>query len=79
MNLFIGLLGVAGGALTVVFHRQIYFSLGKIGWAEKYLGAGNSDWGYIIIGLVAFIIGLLTLFGVIDFSFLIPQREIILP
>jgi len=55
-----------GFVLTVYYKKLVEVVGMKIGWAEKYLGAGGTYYAYFIFGIVAFALGLLFLTGVID-------------
>jgi hypothetical protein len=66
MRFFIFMLGVFGGLLVVVYHRQLARSIGmRIGWAERIFGPGGTYYGYLVIGFVAILIGLFVGLGFI--------------
>ena len=60
---------ILGGIFTVIgviFALKTEWFLKNIGpmeWADKYLGAGGSRFGYKLIGILAIVIGILTMTG----------------
>jgi len=59
-----------GGTIYIVYHRKIVEVVNmKIGWAEKYLGAGGTYTAHILFGLIAILLGLLIGFGYIPIEF----------
>jgi hypothetical protein len=60
MHYIIGLIGMAVGALIVVYSEKIYNAFGVIPFFEKYLGTeGGSRLGYKLIGILVFFIFML--------------------
>lgn len=60
MHFIIGIIGMAAGALMVIYSEKIYNAFGPIPWFEKYLGTeGGSRLGYKLIGILAFFIFML--------------------
>jgi len=70
MRFFFFILGVFGGTLLVIYHKKLATLIGyKIGWAERYLGAGGTYTAYILFGLVAIALGFLIGFDRITLGF----------
>lgn len=70
MRFFFFFLGVFGGILWVIYHKKIADLIGfKIGWAERYLGAGGTYTAYILFGLIAILMGFLIGFDRITLGF----------
>jgi len=66
MRFLLFILGVFGGLLLIIYHRQVARSLGvRILWAEKIFGQGGTYYGYIVIGLIAVFLGILIGLGFI--------------
>ena len=60
MHYIIGLIGMAIGALIVIYSEKIFNAFGVIPFFEKYLGTeGGSRLGYKLIGILAFFIFML--------------------
>jgi hypothetical protein len=66
LNIFIGLI-FCGVGITVILkafyihHQVLYF-----GWAEEKLGPGGGTNGYRYLGLALIVLGVLSVFGVIN-------------
>ena len=64
MRFIVFFIGVFGGILLIIYHKRVAEVIGfKIGWAERYLGAGGTYTAYILFGLLAILIGLVVGFG----------------
>ncbi|HTW96405.1 MAG TPA: hypothetical protein VMD74_01960 [Candidatus Methylomirabilis sp.] len=71
MNILIGLIIAVVGALITIKSEAIYNMFGRIEFFEKYLGTeGGSRLGYKLLGILAFLIGVMIATNVIgDFMY----------
>lgn len=66
MNIILGLVITAIGALIVIKTEMMMNSFGRIAWFEEHFGMeGGSRLGYKLIGMLAIFIGILTATGLI--------------
>jgi hypothetical protein len=66
MRFFLGLLGVALGAVLIIKTEWFIRNFGKNGWAEEHLGtSGGTRLMYKLIGLVFIIISMLAMTGLL--------------
>lgn len=58
MNFLIGIILIAGGAASLVYHQQVFNMTGRIDFVEKRLPGGSSSF-LKLMGVLAVILGLL--------------------
>lgn len=66
MTIFWGLIGILAAAAMIYYRRQIIEFTGTWGWAEKYLGAGQSQSACIFLAIIIFFISLSIMTGAFD-------------
>ncbi|HTX87080.1 MAG TPA: hypothetical protein VMC41_03370 [Candidatus Nanoarchaeia archaeon] len=60
MNIIIGLIIAAVGALITIKSEAMLNMFGRVAWFEKYLGTeGGTRLGYKLLGILVFIIGVM--------------------
>lgn len=59
----VGIIGVPAGLAMLYYKVQIKDFLGKIGWAETYIGRGGTWDAIVIIGLLMSILSIMYMFG----------------
>ena len=59
----VGIIGVPLGIAIVYFKVPIKDFLGKIGWAETYIGRGGTWDAILILGLLTSIFSIMYMFG----------------
>ena len=66
MNIFLGLILAAVGALITIKSEAMLNMFGRVGFFEKYLGTeGGSRLGYKLLGILLFFIGIMIATNVI--------------
>jgi hypothetical protein len=66
MNIIIGLIIAVVGALITIKSEAMLNMFGRVAWFEKYLGTeGGSRLGYKLLGIAAFLIGVMIATNVI--------------
>ena len=66
MNIFLGFIIIAIGALIVIKSEAMLSNFGRMEFFERYLGAeGGSRLGYKIVGIIAIFIGFLIMTNMI--------------
>lgn len=64
MNILLGTLVLAVGALMVIKTEWLLQNFGRVEWFDKYLGSdGGSRLGYKLIGMLIIFGGILTITG----------------
>ena len=80
MKYFFGFLLVAIGFLIIWKSEAVYAWTGSIGWAEKYLGVGETRLFIKLVGLAFIVVAFLIMTGAIQnmltFLFVPRQRTI---
>ena len=67
MQIFWGLLIAGVGIVLVLKSEWLVNNFGRIGWAEQHLGMeGGSRMFYKLLGVLAIIIGFMTMTGLIE-------------
>lgn len=68
MHIIWGLAGIFAAIALVYFRRQIIGFTGPWGWAEKYIGGGQSQTACILLGVLLFFVSLGIMTGAFDAS-----------
>ncbi|MDD4351603.1 MAG: hypothetical protein PHU71_01300 [Candidatus Gracilibacteria bacterium] len=63
MNFFMGLIGVVAGFFYVKYSKNVADSLGRMSWAEKWLGAGGTYSFHKIVGIIIIVISFMWMTG----------------
>ena len=66
MHIVWGIIGILIAIALVYYRRQIISFTGPWGWAEKYIGTGQSQTACILLAVVVFIISLSIMTGAFD-------------
>lgn len=66
MRYLISLIGVAVGALIVIYSEKIYEQMGPSEWAERKLGPGGSHLFYKLIGIAIIFLALFYMSGILQ-------------
>lgn len=66
MHIVWGLIGILAAAALIYFRRQIVGFTGPWGWAEKYIGGGQSQTACILLGIIVFFCSLGIMTGAFD-------------
>ena len=69
MKIFLGLMGILLSYVMVRYREQVVNWVGKIGWAERYLGMGGTYNAMILFAIGLFLFSILYMTGNIDFIF----------
>jgi hypothetical protein len=71
MNILLGIIMAAVGALITIKSEAMLNMFGRVAWFEKYLGTeGGSRLGYKLLGILIFFIGVMIATNVIgDFMY----------
>ncbi|HKX73744.1 MAG TPA: hypothetical protein VJM32_07055 [Candidatus Saccharimonadales bacterium] len=62
-GVFIGILLIALGLVTIKFNRQVAATLGTPSFLYKYFGPGREYGFYILLSFILMFIGLFVMFG----------------
>lgn len=67
LQILVGIIGIVFGFTLVWKANWIVENLGRIAWAEKYLGSeGGSRMMYKLIGIVVIILSFMLMFGIME-------------
>lgn len=69
MNLLIGIFGITLSIGLIKYREPVYRFIGKIDWAENYLGSGGTLSFLLLLGVFGFFISLTIMVGGGDLFF----------
>lgn len=69
MRIFIGIVLVIAGLLSVIFSQKIYENFGPNRWAEEKLGGGGTVSLLRIVGAILILLGFFIWVGLFDIIF----------
>lgn len=65
-QIILGLIGIAGGVVAVVYARKLVESFGTMASAERYLGSGGTYTAIRLIGVFVALLSFLYMVGLLD-------------
>jgi hypothetical protein len=67
MNIVLGLIGIAVGALMVIKTEGLVSAFGKSNWAEQHMGtSGGTRMMYKLIGIIVIVVSVMTALGLLQ-------------
>lgn len=63
-RILVGLIGIPVGYYILRYKDRVVMTVGKMEWAERYLGAGGTYNAWVVIGMAVIAGSFLYMFGV---------------
>lgn len=65
-RLLVGLIGIPLGVVIIIYRMAIREFIGRLAWAEKYLGIGGTWTAIVLIGIATSVLSFLWMMGTLQ-------------
>ncbi|MFH0821052.1 MAG: hypothetical protein V1908_04740 [Candidatus Peregrinibacteria bacterium] len=69
MQIVVGIIGIIGSFLIIIYRAPIKHFMGQVEWAERYFGPGGTYTFLLFFALFLFFLSLTIMTGAMDFLF----------